>query len=262
MTERDGGWAAPSTPGTPNAPDPPVSPYAPVPPSTPAPPAAPTTQDAPAHLTYPAYPGSDPYQNWGLAYAAPQPGYDLIVERPPRPGGVTAAFVLVYLAIVASAAETASELIYQWRNRSQLLDQAGAGPGAEEAESFVNATTGFGLVVGVVVWLATAAGVIVCTELARRGKNPARIVLASVLGALALYNGCGACASLAMPVLTDNLTDANGEPIDLGVQVAPWMWIGPTVVTGLAATAAILLITGRANRFFSPGPGRRFGGGQ
>jgi hypothetical protein len=89
---------------------------------------------------------------------------------------------------------------------------------------------------------------VVTAVLTRRGANPARIVLASLMGVYALANLCGG---------TFSLLSAGAESIVAGGASAGASVLD--VLLGvLAVTVGVLLLLPTANRYFSAGPGRRF----
>jgi hypothetical protein len=100
-----------------------------------------------------------------------------------------------------------------------------------------------GIGFAVVVWLLPAAGTVVTAVLTGRGSNPARIVLASLMGLFAVAGLCGGAVAVA------------GAPASAAQTYSGVMAIGLAV---LAATIGVLLILPAANRYFSAGPGRRF----
>lgn len=202
-----------------------------------------------------AYAYPDPAQNWGLAQPAAA-GYVALVPRPPRPAAVRAAVVLAYLGAGLSGVQTLLSYLYQWSHRQELINAATADApaGGPNMESMLNTSLVVGIVVGAVVWLLAAAGTVVCAALTNRGRNPARIVLACLAGLFALSNLCGAGAAL----LISGARASQAMPTAFSARL-PW-W-SPTLqaVLGLMAVALLVLVLlPSANRYFSPGAGRRF----
>ena len=121
---------------------------------------------------------------------------------------------------------------------------------------------GGGSVLGIVVnvllfWLVPGAGAVVAALLSARGANPARIVLASVMGLFALVNVCQAGGvGFSASALTTMRGFTGGNLVGSG-----WIWgdvVLHVIEFGLALTIGILLIVPAANAYYSPGPGRRF----
>lgn len=229
MTAPDG-WATPDVPGPP----PPGADLYP-----------------PADLYPVAFPTPGGPHNWGVAlpgYAVP--GVVALVPRPPRPRVVTTAFGLAYGGVVLSGLYTIASSIETWVTRGRVFAQMGASqPDNPVPTNIVSTSLIVGLVVGLAIWLVAAAGTVVCTVLAGRGHNPARIVLACLGGAFALYSLCGSAAGLFATGLLGS---------DSGTQV-PWWAIASQAVLGFAGVAIlILMLVPPAGRYFSAGPGRRF----
>jgi len=104
--------------------------------------------------------------------------------------------------------------------------------------------------------LLPGAGAVITAVLTRRGANPARVVLASLMGLFALVSLCevtGGAASIGF-----------SSPLRMVDQVAMaggWVWtdlVLDVLKFALAVTIGVLLLVPAANRYFSPGPGRRF----
>jgi CubicO group peptidase (beta-lactamase class C family) len=239
-------WPPPGTqppPGPPPLPPPPLPPPPLSPPPWPqqphpgfGPPPLPGPQQAPPGYGY----------NWGLAYPA---GYQPLawVPRPPRPGGVSLAVILTVVGVVVSAIEVVINLRHTYLARDEIISQLDTGTtGNPGVEAFNNAFV-VGLAIGVLFWLVPAAGVIVTALLARRGSNAARIVLASLMGLFALNDLCnGVFSQFSSGFSVSAVRPAGISPVfDL-------------VLAALAVTIGVLVLVPSANRFFSPGPGRRF----
>jgi hypothetical protein len=94
---------------------------------------------------------------------------------------------------------------------------------------------------------------VICAVLANRGANPARIVLASLMGLFALVNLCqsaaGAAGAAGAGFGVLNRTGFDDSWIDAALSL---------ILLGLSITIGVLLLLPSAQRFFSPGPGRRF----
>jgi hypothetical protein len=104
------------------------------------------------------------------------------------------------------------------------------------------------LVVAIVTWVLPATGAVVTALLTGRGANPARIVLASLMGVYAFSNLCGG---------TFGLVNLGGK----GEAVRNLSILGgllDVVLGALAVTIGVLVLVPSANRYFSAGPGRRF----
>jgi hypothetical protein len=215
-------------------------------------PTAPPGQAPPGWYAVP-----DPNQNWGLAPGGHRNAAYLIgVPRPPRPRPVGLAIALTYAGVGISAAYTVANAVFTLANKDRLIGAmtANAGPEAPDPGPFMSTTMTAGVVIAAVVWLLAAVGTVLCAVPTRRGRNPARIVLVSLVGVFALNNLCGGVGGLL-------LANANiGQvPPFTGAPVLAW-WAGPTqlLLGALAVTIVVLLLLPTANRYFSPGVGRRF----
>jgi hypothetical protein len=206
----------------------------------------------------PAYLEVDPNQNWGLAY----PGYQMsryveLVPRPPRPGTVLLAIYLTYVGVVVSGMQVLLNALYTWSRRDEILASAtrDAPPGADMS-GFFDTTLTIGLIIGLLFWLLPAAGTVVCVELARRGRNAPRIVLACLAGVFALYNLCSSgfavIAGLAGPVETES------GSVSFTTGITWWGTLIQMLLGAAAVAILVLLLVRPSHRYFSPGPGRRF----
>jgi hypothetical protein len=212
----------------------------------------------PAQPDQPAYLEIDPSQNWGLAY----PGYRMAgyvqpVPRPPRPGAVAVAMYLTYAGVVISGAQAVLDALVTWYRRDAILASASAGgPPDADVSSIFGTWITVGLVIGLLFWLLPAAGAVVCAELTRRGKNAARIVLACLAGVFALYNLCGA-GFVGVAGLAGSASTSSG-PVPFTSGATWWSTVVGVLLGGAAVTILVLLVLPATNRYFSPGPGRRF----
>jgi hypothetical protein len=201
----------------------------------------------------------DPNYNWGLAPGGhPNARYAVAVQRPPRPTTVTVALALTYAGVGLSGANAIAGALYNWLNRGKLLSTvtADAPPDGPDMTSFLSTTIAASVVVSLVVWLLAAAGTVVCAVLARRGRNPARIVLAVLVGVFALNNLCGGAAGLFVA----GTRSGGGSPSPFNATASlPW-WTVPIqlILAVMAALICVLLLLRATNRYFSPGAGRRF----
>jgi hypothetical protein len=180
---------------------------------------------------------------WG---AHPPPGYEpvYLAPRPPRPGTVNLALTLTYIGVGVATVDFLLNVALSWLNRSSLS-------GSGSPFGTVGVMTVF-VVASVLGWLLPAAGTVACAILARRGANPARIVLASLMGLFALIN---LCQTVAGTVSVGALM-ASRTP---GLTGESWIHAGVSLIQfGLAVTIGVLLLVPSAQRYFSPGPGRRF----
>jgi hypothetical protein len=193
--------------------------------------------------------------NWGMEHQVP-PGYEpvIVVPRPPRPGVVNVAVILTYLGAGASLVRTVLDIILSYLDRdeinSQVRDalqrQAGS---VGEFSALGRAAFGFVVGVAVLMWVVPAAGAVVTAALSGRGANPARITLGILMGLYALIDLCDGVNGL----------------VSMGAVGGASRWLNGTsaaivvVLAGLAVAIGVLLLLPSANRFFSAGPGRRFG---
>lgn len=189
--------------------------------------------------------------NWGFAY----PGFApvVVVPRPPRPGVVKVAVILTYLGVALSLIDTVIGIVSLYLDKgqvtSQVNDQLQAEPNQQvDAVLFVHLAIWLLAVFAVIEWVLPAAGAVVTAVLTRRGANPARIVLASLMGVYALANLCDGTFSL----VSAGAGSAVAGGADVGASVLD------VVLAVLAVTIGILLLLPSANRYFSAGPGRRF----
>jgi hypothetical protein len=190
---------------------------------------------------------------WGLAY--PDPGYRsvVLIPRPPRPGVVNLAVILTYLGVGLSLVEAVAGIISLYIDRGSITSQVNDGiqsdpSAAAGMAAFAHAAFGLMLVVAIVTWVLPATGAVVTALLTGRGANPARIVLASLMGVYALSNLCGG---------TFGLVNLGGK----GEAVRNLSILGgllDVVLGALAVTIGVLVLVPSANRYFSAGPGRRF----
>jgi hypothetical protein len=209
----------------------------------------------------PVYPVATPQQNWGVN--APAWTYAVIVPRPPRPAVVQTAILLAYIGVVVATAVSASNSVYQWSNRERIFSNVtvNSNNGAE-GKSLIDASATLGIVIGSLVWLLVAVGVVVCAVLANRRKNGARITLAAGLAVVGLYNLCGVGSAAVVGSLGDKLAEQSAGSsfsMSLASTEVPWWSIaGQGVLAALALTIFILLILPASNRYFVAGAGRRF----
>jgi hypothetical protein len=192
----------------------------------------------------PGYQGG--YQ-WGM-YPPPAPEPVYLVPRPPRPDVVRLALILTYIGVAVATLHFAVDSVLTWQGGDPLAQE-----GSADATPMVLGFQ-FGVVFAIVIsglltWLLPAAGAVVTALLARRGANPARIVLASLMGLFALVGLCRAGAGLVAGAAATSA--AAGGWIDAGLSVIEF---------GLSVTIGVLLLLPATQRYFSPGPGpgRRF----
>jgi len=185
--------------------------------------------------------------NWGFAYPV---GYQPVawVPRPPRPGVVNLAVVLTLVGVLISGIQMVIDLRYTYLDRGEVVSQLNDGTAGGNSSNVVNTAFTIGLVFAVVVWLLPAAGAVVTALLARGGSNAARIVLASLTGLFALNDLCSGVFGLVKPELS-----GLGTTRESGISP-----IFDLVLTALAVAIGVLVLLPSANRFFTPGLGRRF----
>ena len=191
----------------------------------------------------------DPAQ-WGLAVP---PGYEpvYLVPRPPRPAVVNLAVILTYVGVVVAALQVLIGAVVSWQVRQSLTGLSGTGP---LPSSQLQTTVMIGIIISVVLnWLIPGAGAVVTAILTSRGANAARIVLASLMGVFALVSLCQVTGGAASIGLSSRLVGTFGP--------RGWMWVDLLLglaKLGLAIAIGVLVLVPAANRYFSPGPGRRF----
>jgi CubicO group peptidase (beta-lactamase class C family) len=206
----------------------------------------PGTQPLPGTQPPPGLPQAPPGYgyNWGLAYPV---GYQPVswIPRPPRPAVVKVAVIFTMVGVLVSAIQLVINMVYAYQQRGQIVTQVNTGTAAD-ADIF-NTAVVVGLAFGVVFWLLPAAGAVVTALLAQRGSNAARIVLASLMGLFALNDLCNGVFGLVSPGFNVSAVRAAG--------ISPAFNL---VLAALAVAIGVLVLVPPANRFFSPGPGRRF----
>ncbi|MBO0869551.1 MAG: hypothetical protein J2P15_13395 [Micromonosporaceae bacterium] len=187
--------------------------------------------------------------NWGLT-PPPVPRYEpvFLVPRPPQPAGVRVAVLLTYCGVVISGILALVELIYLGSTSSL----------SEPARRVMT-------VFYVVVWLVPAAGAVVAAVFTGRGANAGRIVLAGLMFAYALINLCEGLSGFGY--LANSPADgsfaggAEGGPAGSEGGLVLLSFATTFVLAGLNIAAGVLLLRPKANRYFSPGPGRRWAPG-
>jgi len=179
---------------------------------------------------------------WGVY---PPPGYEpvYLVPRPPRPTSVRLAITLTYVGVGVATLEFLLNAALTWHDASVPTTTIG-----NTSLNQVGWVVGL-VVAGVISWLLPGAGSVICAVLAWRGANPARIVLASLMGLFAVVNLCQGVASTV-----------NGfAPLARTATSSSWIAAALSLIDfGLSVTIGVLLLVPSAQRFFSPGPGRRF----
>jgi hypothetical protein len=198
--------------------------------------------------------GYEAAYQWGLA--AP-PGYEpaILVPRPPRPRVVDLAIALTCTGVVVTGIGLVIDSVLTWQARQSM---SGLSVNSPVSQSANRTATVLGIVIsGVVMWLLPAAGAVITAVLARRGANAARVVLACLMGLFALVDLCSVAGRAATTWLGSQLAgnlpgaELNGPMTLVGLVL-------DAVAFGLAVTIGVLLLVPPANRYFRPGPGRRF----
>jgi len=200
------------------------------------------------------YAGGTGAHQWGLAVP---PGYEpaYLVPRPPRPRVVDLAITLTYTGVVVTAIGLVVGLVQTWQTRQSI---SGVTVTTPVSPSVDQAATVAGIAIAVLVtWLLPAAGAVITAVLTRRGANAARIVLVCLMGLFALVGLCSIGGRVAGTWLgNQGTTDLPGVNLS-----GPLTLVGlvlDVVAFGLAVTIGVLLLVPPANRWFNPGPGRRF----
>lgn len=203
------------------------------------------------------YAAIDPNQNWGVV-VPPLPSFAILVPRPPRPPIVQLATILALVGVGLSLVLQVFSSIYQWTHRAEILDAvAGDEPMPPELRDATATGMTFGLVFGGAIWLVVAAGVVVCTLLTIKKKNPARIVLAVIMGVVGLYQLCQVGSGAVVLAASDRLTSAQGN-LFASAQVTWWSMTSQVLLAVIALIVFVSLIIPPANRYFAPSPGHRF----
>jgi hypothetical protein len=209
----------------------------------------------PAQFGY-GYPGG-----YAAPYGAFAPAqFETVVPRPPRPAVVTIAIIATLVGVVVSGLKVLGDLVFTLSYRTEMADAL-----ARQQELEKQATdapfdmqdflTGYVLAISVgwaIAWLLAAVGATICAALAGRGRNGARVTLAVLAGLFVL---AAPCSSLFSPVTV--LLDDPG----LADTASTWFVVSVLLAGALALVAVlilVLLLVPPANRFFRPGPGRRF----
>jgi hypothetical protein len=190
---------------------------------------------------------------WGVY---PPPGYEpvYLVPRPPRPGVVNLALILTYVGVLVAFLQFVISALVTWQSRESLTRLSTSGTATVDA---VQTSVVLAIVItGVIMWLLPAAGAVVTAVLSRRGANPARVVLASLMGLFALVSLCESTAGAVGAGMSGQMAGVSG--VDIG---GGWVWANLALNVSklaLAVTIGVLLLVPATNRYFSPGPGRRF----
>jgi hypothetical protein len=267
----DMNWTAPgddqkgesgNAPVPPDSPQPPQQPPA-VHPPAPVPPGAPGPQSAP-QLAF-LYPTGDPQQNWGLAVPVGAGRPEMLVPRPPKPASAGLATLLAYIGVGLSVVYLVANSIYQYQNKDRVIDEALTGLSkaeADQARSIMGTFMGGAVIFTAVLYLLIAAGVVVCTALTVRKKNPARIVLAATMGVLGAYNLCqvgsGGLVAAVGPTMQRRAQATGVNYTDVSSQITWWSVALQALLAVIALTVFVMLIVPTSNKYFSPGAGRRF----
>jgi len=166
---------------------------------------------------------ADPAQNWGVSRpAGGWAGQLVLVPRPPRPTVVKVGVVSAVSVPVVAALGVVLVMLQG------------------------SAEVGF---VALPSWLVLAAPIGVCAYFTHLGANLARKLLCAVLVAVTLGCGCG----------LGPLLSGMSVPGAAGTET-PFVSLTATVLVlaAIALVTVVLLLTPTANRYFFPGPGRRF----
>jgi hypothetical protein len=171
---------------------------------------------------------------------------------------VNLAILLTYLGVAVAGLQVAVSGVISWQLRESLSGLSGTG---RLPASTLQTSVVLGIVLSVVLaWLLPGAGAVITAILSGRGANPARVVLASLMGLFALVSLCGVTGGAASIGLGTQL----GTGLSPGGLDGGWVWtdlVLDLIKFALAVTIGVLLLVPPANRYFSPGPGRRFGEG-
>lgn len=210
-------------------------------------------------MTSPGYPQGYVPGNFG-AYPYPMA---LLVPRPPRPRTLAAALALTWVGIGLSALTSAVSVVMAVRYANaisvELAPRRGA-PSSTGAADVLSAAPIVGALVSLAFSLLVALGMAICAVLATRGREPARIVLAALVGAIALYQLCASAVGAGTAILTENLPSGRSAPLDVSAfRTWEYVSLGLDAVLGLLAlVTCVFLLVPATNRYFRPGPGRQF----
>lgn len=256
----DSQWNAPGEAGGTRPEVPPVSPQQP-PPIGYGPPPPPDRASGPGQSFGPGQ-TFDPGQNWGMAVPSGV-GYAVLVPRPPRPAAVGVAITLAYAGVVLALVFQLANATYEWTNRDRIFGSglAGTPPPGLDTKHLIDTSALVGLLVGGVLWLLVAVGVVVCTVLTNRKKNAARIVLASAMGVMGLYDLCSAGATAAMGSMGRLQRQSGSSSFTFAAaagQVTWWQITAQALLAVIALIVFVCLIVPPSNRYFAAGAGRRY----
>jgi hypothetical protein len=201
---------------------------------------------------------------YGYGYPQGYAGYgypfETVVPRPQRPAVVTIAIAATLVGVAVSGLKVLGDLVFTLNYRTEMADalarqrevQDQAGDAPFDMNDFLTSYV-LGISIGwAVVWLLAGVGATICAVLAGRGRNGARITLAVLAGLFIL----GApCSSLFTPV-----TVLFDDP-ELSGTAGSWFLASVLLAAVLAVLSIVILVlvlVPAANRFYRPGPGRRF----
>jgi hypothetical protein len=152
-----------------------------------------------------------------------------------RPGTVTVASVLLYVAAAIQLASIAVGLLTIGKMQDVI---AGDLPGTPDEVEAVRTAATIGVVVAIVVSAIFAIGMAVLGVLVGKGKNPARIVTWVIAGIGALCYTC----SVASSALTSSLSSVGGNNADSAEIQRRIMEAVPSWQRALSTTTNVVLL--------------------
>ncbi|MEV6595366.1 hypothetical protein AB0M36_00725 [Actinoplanes sp. NPDC051346] len=196
-------------------------------------------------------PGFGPGHPWPGQPGGPPPGYLVPVPRPPKPFSVRVAMILTWVGLALSGLLTVAVMVYLWIVRAELSTGDGW-------VAYIPSLLTVLLVVVPINWLLPAVGIMINAVKAGRGKNSARVALVCLLGYCVLTQGGVFLNGLFSGA--EALASSAGADYDWDLMSGlPVVFVAVQGICVLLALGiGILLLVPATNRYFSPGPGKRF----
>ncbi|WP_412738822.1 hypothetical protein [Krasilnikovia sp. MM14-A1259] len=163
------------------------------------------------------------------------------------------AMILTWGGLGLSGLLAAAAMVYLWAARPET------GNSRDGWAPWVNGLLAGMLVFVVLSWSLPAVGIVLSAVRAGRGSNSARVTLAGVLSFCAMTHGGMVVTFLS--AWMESVPASEGRPgYDWNLMSAmPWVLLAAQAVCcAIAIAVVILLVVPATNRYFSPGPGKRF----